>query len=107
MFLIFPTKELAQQACDRIFSNIRNWLKEYYPIRVHPLGLIALSIDGTPSLKAEITTKWADPQQYKEGWGIPKPEQKDLGLIPVIIALQGIEGLELPTVTPIETESSS
>ncbi len=105
MFLVFSTQELAQSACDRIFNNIRSWLKEYYPVRVHPKGLVALNFDGTPNMKGAVTTKWADPKEYQEGWAIPKPEQMNVGLVPIAIVLEGVDGDEVAEVKPIILEN--
>lgn len=102
MYLLFETQELAQIACDRIFDNIKNWLMQYYPIRVRPEGLISLNFDGTPNLKATPTIKWADPIQCEEGWYISKPEQKDVGQIPIAVTLEGVGGIEAIEVTAIE-----
>lgn len=100
MFLIFETQELAQIACDRVFDNIRNWLMENYPIRVRPEGLISLNFDGTPNLRAIPTTAWAEPLECEEGWSIPKPEQKDVGQVPIAVVLEGVGGEELSEITP-------
>lgn len=105
MFLIFENEELAQAACDRIFNNIRNWLMVNLPIRVRPEGLTSLNFDGTPNLKAAPTTKWAEPLKCEEGWAIPKPEQKDVGQVPIAIVLEGVGGEEVETIKPVALEN--
>lgn len=95
MFLLFSSQELAQEACDRLFNNIRNWLKDCYPARIHPLGLISVDSEGNLRPGAAITTQWASPQECNEGWYLVKPEQKDLGAVPLEIALEGVGGEEI------------
>lgn len=105
MFLFFSSKQECQTACNRIFDNINNWLKVNYSIRVSPRGLISLNADGTPNLKATPTVKWADPTECQEGFYIPKPEQEDVGQVPIAVVLEGVGGTELAEVTAIVRES--
>lgn len=105
MFLIFPSEQESQLANQQIIINIQNYLTEYLPDRVHQDGLISIDLEGHPVWDATITTDWGIPQEYQEGWAIAKPEQKDVGRVPIAVVLEGVGGTELAEVTAIVRES--
>ena len=101
MFLIFPTQEEAQAANDLIVANITNVMRVNFPARLQFGRLVSVDIEGNLRLNATPTTNWDIPRQYQEGWAIAKPEQKDMGEIPIALALEGVGGVEAETVTII------
>lgn len=105
MFLIFSTQQEAELANQQIIDNIRHYLAQYLPDRVHPDGLVAIDLEGHPMTNAAITTDWGIPQEYQEGWAIAKPEQKDVGRVPIASVLAGVGGTELAAVTTIAIDS--
>lgn len=98
MFLVFETKESAQVASNLIVENIRNWLKEFYPGRVHPFGLISVDLEGNLRPGVTVTTQWGEPKHCNEGWFLVRPEQQDLGTVPLEIALAEVGGQEMEAI---------
>ena len=100
-WLIFDTEADAQAAELQIRANVRAFAEQYYPERLSADGgLIGFNAaTGELCPDAALTTAWAVPTQYAEGWAIPLPSPEQIH--PMLLAqfLLGVKGTEVADVT--------
>lgn len=95
-FLVFPTKQDAEQAEARITGNVRQWVTQALPEAIAPNGHLLGRNAATGDFDSATTSCWDLPRALADGrFAILKPTAERVAPIPLDVVLDGITTAEI------------